>query len=40
MNNKKIKMIGLVVVILIVMSVILNACPQLENQLHQITGWQ
>lgn len=39
MKNKTVKIIFIAIIIIILAAVILNLCPELEAQLHRITGW-
>ncbi|WP_297712937.1 hypothetical protein [Clostridium sp.] len=39
MKNKIIKIISIVIILIIIAIVILNLCPEVEAELHRITGW-
>lgn len=39
MKNKIIKIISIVIILIIISIVILNLCPEVEAELHRITGW-
>lgn len=39
MKNKIIKIMFMIIIVIILAIVILNLCPEVEAELHRITGW-